>query len=444
MVCSMFEAVRGGMSRVALVLLMVVGLAGSAAVPASALAGRSGEPLSVAAGRSLVIEMPNDVSTVSIADAKVADAAVGSARTVVVNGKAPGKTSLVVWEDSGHFTLYDVTVTDQSSKPQVMLECKISELNLQKMKEMGFDWVAMLRDAEKLNGTLTGGLFVTKVETPNDPPILGPNADGFAAWKRADGNASFLSTFRLMEENGAVKTLASPNLVATSGDSAAFLAGGEFPVPIARSASETGTTVTIEWKEYGIKLKAVPTVLDKGRIRLYVAPEVSAPDYSHTVLLNGYVIPGVTTRRVGTTVEMNSGDVLVIGGVKHSERSQTIRRVPVLGSIPLINYFFRYKKTELIERDLMVAVTPRLLGDLAKSYPTMPTDDKWKKLQKDNDSDQGMAPTPQQTPQEAPAGTGTTAPQAASENAPAIGVAPAGPTTPATQNATTVAPGAAR
>ena len=437
MVCSMFEAVRGGMSRMA-VVLVIAGLAVIAAIPAHALAGRA-EPLTVAAGRSLVIEMPNEVSTVSIADAKVADAAVGSARTVVVNGKAPGKTSLVVWEDSGHFTLYDVTVTDQSSKPQVMLECKISELNLQKMKEMGFDWVAMLRDAEKLNGTLTGGLFVTKVESPHDPPLLGPNTDGFAAWRRTDGDASFLSTFRLLEENGAVKTLASPNLVATSGDSASFLAGGEFPVPIARSASESGYTVTIEWKEYGIKLKAIPTVLDKGRIRLYVAPEVSAPDYSHSVLLNGYVIPGVTTRRVGTTVEMNSGDVLVIGGVKHSERSQTIRRVPVLGSIPLINYFFRYKKTELIERDLMVAVTPKLLGDLARAYPQMPTDDPKKKNSSDDDRE---GTSPQQTPQEAPAaGTGTNAPPATSENAPTVGIAP---TIPATQNATTVAPGAAR
>ena len=434
MVCSMFEAVRSGMSRVAFALV-VLGVAGSAAIPARAVAGRA-EPLSVAAGRSLVLEMPNEVSTVSIADAKVADAAVGSARTVVVNGKAPGKTSLVVWEDSGHFTLYDVTVTDQSYKPQVVLECKISELNLQKMKEMGFDWVAMLRSAEKLNGTLTGGLFVTKVETPFSTPLIGPETDGFAAWHRADGDASFLTTFRLLEENGAVKTLASPNLVATSGDSAAFLAGGEFPVPIARNASETGTTVTIEWKEYGIKLKAIPTVLDKGRIRLYVAPEVSAPDYSRSVLLNGYVIPGITTRRVGTTVELNSGDVLVIGGVKHTERTQIVRKFPILGSIPLINYFFKYKKTELLERDLMVAVTPRLLGELAKSYPLMPTDDPRKKNAPQDGPTDGVAPqkddapavgaAPEEQTQQNPPAVGVAPQKQASQVGPAGGAAPAG------------------
>lgn len=367
--------------------LMLLGLAWIA-MPAVARAGKA-EPISVPAGRSLVIEMPNEVSTVSIADAKVADAAVGSERSVVLNGKAPGKTSLVVWEENGHFTLYDVTVTDQSSRQQVMLQTKISEVNLQKMKEMGFDWTAMLRDAKRLDGVITGGLFVTKVETPYNPPIIGPETDGFATWRRSDGNANFLTTFRMLEENGVVKTLASPTLVATSGDSASFLAGGEFPVPIAKSATENAITVTIEWKEYGIKLKAIPTVLDGGRIRLYVAPEVSAPDYSRSVLLNGYVIPGVTTRRVGTTVEMNSGDVLVIGGVKHTEQHKTVKKFPVLGDIPLVNLLFKYKKTEYLERDLMIAVTPTLVTEALRTFPTMPTDEP-----KDRDDERTGAVTP--------------------------------------------------
>ena len=331
--------------------------------------------VTVMAGRSLVIEMPNDVSTVSIADAKVADAAVGSERSVVLNGKAPGKTSLVVWEENGRFTLYDVTVVDGSRKQQVLLEVKVSEVNTQKMKEMGFDWAGMLRDAKHLDGTLSGGLFVTKVETPYNPLLIGPTTDGFASWRRGDGNFNLMTTFRILEENGAVKTLASPNLVATSGDSASFLAGGEFPVPIAKSATENAITVTIEWKEYGVKLDFVPTVLDGGRIRLHVAPEVSAPDYSRAVLLNGYVIPGVVTRRVATTVELNGGEVLVIGGVKHSERSQTVKKLPILGDIPLLNVLFRHKKTEMIERDLVIAVTPSIIADLAKSFPPLPTDD---------------------------------------------------------------------
>jgi len=370
---STLVTVGRGTRRMALALL-VLGFAWIVAPAAPALAGKA-EPLIVGAGRSLVLEMPNEVSTVSIADSKVADAAVGSERSVVLNGKAPGRTSLVVWEENGHFTLYDVTVTDQSSKPQVLLQVKVSELNQQKMKEIGFDWTAMLRDAKHLDGTISGGLFVTKVESPFNPPIIGPETDGFATWRRGDGNANFLTTFRMLEEKGAVRTLASPNLVATSGDSANFLAGGEFPVPIARSATETGISVTIEWKEYGIKLKAIPTVLEGGRIRLYVAPEVSAPDYSHAVLLNGYVIPGVVTRRVGTTVEMGSGDVLVIGGVKHSEVTKRVTKFPILGDIPILNFFFRHKRTETLERDLVIAVSPSLITDLARTFPTLPTDD---------------------------------------------------------------------
>jgi pilus assembly protein CpaC len=386
MVRSMLVDVERGIRRAA-VALAVLGLAWMA-VPASPASAGKAEPLTVAAGRSLVLEMPNEVSTVSIADSKVADAAVGSERSVVLNGKAPGHTSLVVWEENGQFTLYDVTVTDQSSKPQVLLQCKISELNVQKMKEMGFDWTAMLNDAKRLDGVLSGGLFVTKVETPFNPPLLGPETDGFATWRRADGNANFLTTFRMLEDKGAVKTLASPNLVATSGDSAAFLAGGEFPVPIANASSDKGTTVTIEWKEYGISLKAIPSVLDGGRIRLYVAPEVSAPDYTHSVLLNGYVVPGVSSRRVSTTVEMGSGDVLVIGGVKHTEVTKRVQKFPILGDIPLLNFFFRHTTNQTTERDLMIAVTPSLVTDLARSYPTLPTDDP-------KDNPPAVQPTPE-------------------------------------------------
>lgn len=373
MVRTMLGNVKCGLRRGTLALL-VLGVAWSAAPAKPALAGRA-EPLTVAAGRSLVIEMPNEVSTVSIADAKVADAAVGSERSVVLNGKAPGSTSLVVWEENGHFTLYDVTVTNQNVRPQVMLETRISEVNLQKMKEMGFDWTAMLRDAKHLNGTVTGGLFVTKVETPLPSLLVGPETDGYATWRRQDGNASFLTTFRMLEENGAIKTLASPTLVAASGDTANFLAGGEFPIPIARSSSETSVAVTIEWKEYGVKLKAIPTVLDGNRIRLYVAPEVSAPDFTYSVLLNGWVVPGVVTRRTGTTVELNSGEVLVIGGVKHTERTKSVKKFPILGDIPLINLLFKYKKTEFKERDLMIAISPTIITEAARTFPMLPTDD---------------------------------------------------------------------
>ena len=329
---------------------------------------QSGPSLSVGVGQSIVLEMNEDVSTVSIADPKVADAAVGSARTVVVTGKGSGVTTLVVWEEGGHHTLYRVTTLDSNSSKQVLLQCKVAELNEQRLKEFGLDWVAS-GASDKLEGVLSGGLFVTKVETPFNPLIIGPTTDGFATYRRNDGTLSILSTLRAMEQKGAARTLASPNLVALSGDSASFLAGGEFPVPVAKSSTDQGTTITIEWKEFGVRLSFIPTVLDSDRIRLYVAPEVSAPDNTRSVLLNGYVVPGLITRRVSTTVEMRDGEVLVIGGVKQREVTKTTNKFPILGDIPLVSLLFKHSKTETLDRDLVIVVSPQIVRQLARTFP---------------------------------------------------------------------------
>ena len=329
---------------------------------------QSGPSLDVGVGQSIVLEMNEDVSTVSIADPKVADAAVGSARTVVVTGKGSGVTTLVVWEEGGHHTLYRVTTLDSNSSKQVLLQCKIAELNEQKLKEFGLDWIAS-GSSDKLEGTLSGGLFVTKVETPFNPLLIGPTTDGFSVYRRADGTLTLMGTLRAMEQKGAARTLASPNLVALSGDSASFLAGGEFPVPVAKASTENSTTVTIEWKEFGVRLGFIPTVLDSDRIRLFVSPEVSAPDNSRSVLLNGFVVPGLVTRRVSTVVEMRDGEVLVIGGLKQHEVTKTTNKFPILGDIPLLNLLFKHTKTEALDRDLLIVVQPQIVRQLARTFP---------------------------------------------------------------------------
>lgn len=364
---------RGGRFKALAALLpLVLAFAGFAS-PAAAASG-SAFPLSVNVGQSLVLETPNEVSTVSIADPKVADAAVGSQRTVVVNGKAAGVTSLVVWEEGGKYTLYQVTCVEPRHRAQVLLKVKVSEVLTDKMKEFGLDWQGSVSSAKHLDGTVRAGLFATKIETPHEPLLLGSRTDAFAVWQKASGSAHFMSTLRILEENGSARTLASPNLVAVSGDSAAFLAGGEFPVPVPRSISGEATSLTIEWKEYGVRLGFRPTVLPDGRIRLSVAPEVSAPDYSRGLQLAGYAVPGLVTRRISTTVELKTGDVLVIGGVKQDETSVRIKKVPILGDIPILKTFFRHKSTSKISRDLLIVVSPEVIADLAQSEPALPTD----------------------------------------------------------------------
>ena len=364
---------RGGRFKaLAAFLPLVLAFAGFAS-PAAAASG-SAFPLAVSVGQSLVLETPNEVSTVSIADPKVADAAVGSQRTVVVNGKTAGVTSLVVWEEGGKYTLYQVTCTDPNRKAQVLLKVKVSEVLTDKMKEFGLDWQGAVTSSKHLDGTVRAGLFATKVETPHEPLLLGSRTDAFAVWEKTSGSARFMTTLRILEENGSARTLASPTLVAVSGDSAAFLAGGEFPVPVPRSISGEATSLTIEWKEYGVRLGFRPTVLPDGRIRLSVAPEVSAPDYSRGLQLAGYAVPGLVTRRISTTVELGTGDVLVIGGVKQDETSIRIRKVPILGDIPILKTFFRHKSTSKISRDLLIVVSPEVITELAKSDPALPTD----------------------------------------------------------------------
>lgn len=361
----------------ALLLLLSLAFVGAAG-PAAAASG-SAFPVTVNAGQSLVLETPNEVSTVSIADPDVADAAVGSQRTVVVNGKKPGVTSLVVWEEGGKYTLYQVTCNDPVKKQQVLLKVKVAEVLEDRVKEFGLDWQGSVTSAKHLDGTVRGGLFPTKVETPHEPLLLGSGTDAFAVWTKANGTAHFMTTLRLLEEQGAARTLASPNLVAVSGDSAAFLAGGEFPVPVPRSISGEGSTITIEWKEYGVRLGFRPTVLGDGRIRLTVTPEVSAPDYTRSLLLAGYQVPGLVSRKISTTVELKPGDVLVIGGVKQDETIKRVKKVPILGDIPLLNTFFRHTSKQTITRDLMIVVSPEMVTEIAQSMPTLPTDKPEKK-----------------------------------------------------------------
>jgi len=328
---------------------------------------QAGASLEVGVGQSVVLEMNDDVSTVSIADPKIADAAVGSARTVVVTGKGSGITTLVVWEEGGRHTLYRVTAVDSRASQQVLLQCKVAELNEQRLSEFGLDWITHAA-SDKLAGALSGGLFITKVEQPSDPLRIGPSTDGFTTYQKADGSLTLMGTLRAMEQKGAARTLASPNLVALSGDSASFLAGGEFPVPIASSTPQ-GVQITIEWKEFGVRLAFLPTVLDSNRIKLFVAPEVSAPDNTHAVLLNGYVVPGLVTRRISTTVELRDGDVLVIGGVKQREVNRTISKFPILGDIPLISLLFKHSKTETLDRDLVIVVSPQIVRQFARAFP---------------------------------------------------------------------------
>lgn len=358
---SLNALIRGGLTAVAMMVL-VTSVAGA-------------ETLRIPVGRAQVVESPSPVTTVAIAEPEIADAAVGSERTVVVNGKKAGKTSLVVYNEGGRYTLYDVDVYTPNGGKQVLLRVRVAEMDSNARKELGFDWFgAGQSNVPWLDGAISGGLYTTKVASPSAPLSIGPATDGFLGYTKNGNEWSLQTTWRALEEEGALKTLANPTLVARSGEKASFLAGGEFPVPIASGAGANGqTTVTIEWKEFGVKVDFTPTVMEDNRISLKVAPEVSALDFTITqiVPLSGFTVPALITRRTETTVDMNEREFLVIGGLKDETDIKTVKKVPVLGDIPLLGFFFRNTVTEKQERELMVIVSPELITPSTGALPQL-------------------------------------------------------------------------
>lgn len=335
--------------------------------------------LRIPLGRGEVVTSDQTVVTVAIAEPKIADAAVGSERTVVVNAKSVGVTSLVVYNEGGRYSVYDVDVYVPNQEKQVALHVKVAEVTDNAKRELGFDYWGRGTSDSKLNGSVVGGLFPTKVAGTSSPLVVGPLTDGFIGYTKSNGNLELQTVWRALEEEGQIRVLASPTLVAASGAEAKFLAGGEFPVPVASSSGSTNnggtaTTVTIEWKEFGVRLAFAPKVEENGTITLKVAPEVSQLDFTNPLALNGFNLPSVVTRKSETMVNMKAGEYLVIGGLRQEEKTRVVRRVPILGHIPLLGFFFSSSNIQKTARELMVVVSPDVLVGGSAQMPELPTD----------------------------------------------------------------------
>jgi len=179
-----------------------------------------------------------------------------------------------------------------------------------------------------------------------------------------------------LERKGVVTTLAEPTLVALSGETASFLAGGEFPIPVSQGGSTGagGTAITVEFKPFGVSLAFTPTVLADGVINLLVAPEVSSIDTSASVTVNGLVVPGIQTRRAQTTVELRDGESFALAGLLRTDFQDTVRQFPILGSLPIIGSLFRSTSFQRNETELVMIVTPRLVRPLPAGSYKVPTD----------------------------------------------------------------------
>ena len=241
----------------------------------------------------------------------------------------------------------------------VQLHVKILEVQRSKLKKLGINFVASGQRYGIANtiGGLTSAAFTAPFGAPPVPAVGASSASNlqFAITGTSDRFQGFVEA---LTQEALAKVLAEPTLVTTSGRPASLLSGGEFPILVPGGVG----TVTIQFREFGVRMEAIPTVLGNGRLRLDVAPEVSERDFSSAVTVGGVVVPGINTRRVNTQVEMNFGETIMIGGLISRRRATTSSKVPILGEIPVIGAAFSRKSHEIGETELLIMVTPEMAG----------------------------------------------------------------------------------
>jgi pilus assembly protein CpaC len=318
----------------------------------------------VSVGQSVTHDVLSPISTVSIANSEVADVVVANPYQLLINGKDVGFTTLVVWDEDNRSTLYDVVVRNPFSDQQIELRVKVAEVNRTRALELGFDWFFQ---SDRWTGAVFSGEGVGA--SPSLPLQIFDPAVGFAdganlVGRYAFGGYDIQSMIKAMQTDGAIKLLAEPNVVASSGQPAKFLSGGEIPVPISSAGLTGGATVTIEWKEFGVKIDFLPTIVDEGVMSLAVAPEVSNLDYNNGIVTGGLVIPAIRTRRAETTVELRDGEVLVIGGLLLEEETKIKQRIPILGHIPLLGELFSSTSNQTTTSELLLVISPQLIRAL--------------------------------------------------------------------------------
>ena len=354
-----------------------------------------------AEGKKLVgvfdVEVSYDVSVLTstlmrrFPDAKIKVSTING--RIILTGTSPDAVTLdramVIAKQFGPDVINSVQVLQPQ---QVMLEVRFIEVNRQAGRELGVQWNAFSSGNSRFLGNIgdrTNALPVTpagsnpykNVDTGgvNDANVLrsaataagvlsGTAPFGFVLGRLIAGGVNIDVAINALEQKGMARSLAEPNLVALSGDTASFLAGGEFPVPVPGALGQ----VSIDYKRYGVGLAFTPTVLSQGLINIKIEPEVSQLDTSHPVQVAGISVPPLIVRRASTTVELRDGQSFVIGGLLQTQGQTAAQQLPWLGDVPVLGALFSSKSYQKNETDLAIIVTPRLVrptrpGDMVKT-----------------------------------------------------------------------------
>ncbi len=388
--------------------------------------------LFVPVGKSVLVDSAHPIQRVAIGLGDIAEATATSPTEVMVVGKAPGETSLIIWEAGGGRQFFNVavnannfvandridslrrelrtelpgqnlrvtsengliflrgTVKDLNSsdravqiagtagkvvnllyvnvpptEPQILLKVHFASVDRSKLQQFGLNVFSLGA------GNSIGSVTTQQFSPPSITNPTGANGGATATLSnllniflfRPDLNLG--ATLQALESNGTLQVLAEPNLLAANGKPASFLAGGEYPYPVIQGTGGTGSAaVTIQFKEFGVRLNFIPTITPRNTIRLQVAPEVSSLDFTNGLTIQGFTVPAVATRKVKTEVELSEGQSFAIGGLLDNRETTTLEKIPFIGDIPVLGKLFQSISKNRTNTELIVIVTPELVAPI--------------------------------------------------------------------------------
>jgi len=385
------------------------------------------ETLSLVAGKSIIVKSPHPVKRVSIANPDIADFVLLSSREIYLTAKSAGTTNLSLWQNKNRVAVYDLQVSydlsllkqkihevlpeeqgvkviatrdaitlsgrvsnsaslsqvmalaeayapkgkvynllEVSGVHQVMLEVRVAEMSKQLINRLGVNF-SYLRGGD-FGITALGGL--SELSDFDGDLTLDVSSNVNALFRFHSGSATWTGFIDALKSDGLVKILAEPTLITLSGQSANFLAGGEYPVPVPQGLG----TAAIEYKPFGVGLSFTPTVLSEKKISIQVTPEVSELDFSIALPVAGYLVPGLSTRKASTTVELADGQSFAIAGLIKETIKDNLQKYPFLGDIPILGTLFRSHSFQKDETELIIIATPHLVKPLDMANQSLPTD----------------------------------------------------------------------
>jgi pilus assembly protein CpaC len=385
----------------------------------------SANDLYVVVGKTVLVDTAKPIKRIAVGLGDVAETHAINRTEIMVSGKTVGETSLIIWDTQGGRQFFNVkvsassaasisnmdavrrqlrtelpgqtvsatfdnnmvflrgTVKDLTSSsravqiassagkvvnllnvklppldPQILLKVRFISVDRNKAQQLGINMFN--NGLGNAIGSVSTGQFTPPLTTSTATTIT--NNENITAIFPGLGNVG--ATITALSTKGVTEVLAEPNILAVNGKEASFLAGGEYPYPVAQASAGGAATISIMFKEYGIRLNFIPVVTPRGTIRLQVAPEVSSLDFTDAVTISGFEVPAITSRKMKTEVELADGQSFVLAGLLDNNETETFQKIPFIGDIPILGKFFQSMTKSRTNTELIVLVTPEIVAPI--------------------------------------------------------------------------------